>query len=160
MEEKKFLIGKFIISFLIAVILGFLIIHYYIDLAEEKGFFVKTYAVDDYTAKEDYNEKSIAFLVNHFMSTTMIYSPLSVESAYLYYADQNDIKLDNVFYVFGNGFQSFELSKLLVQDESIKAFTVGLNSISDNKADINAIPNEKLVIDEINAKFTVSLKLS
>ncbi len=153
MKEYGRFLAKFVIAFLIATVIGFLVIHFYIRLAENKGFFVQTYYVDDYNAKEDYNEKSVAFLINNFTSTTTIYSPLCVESAYVYYAMQNDKVLDDVYYVFGNGFQNFSLSRLLLQDDSIKCFTVGQAKTKNSVADINAIPNEKLIIDEINAKF-------
>lgn len=151
-EYGRFLI-KFFIAFLIATILGFVIIHYYVKLAEQKGTLVQTYFVDDYSAKEDYNEKSVAFLLNNFTNTTTVYSPLSVEKAYIYYALQNGKVLDNVYLVFGNGFQNFDLSNLLLNDKSIKCFTVGKAKTKDSVADINAIPNEKLILDEINAKF-------
>ena len=148
MEDYGKFITKFVVAFVSAAIVGFIIIHFYIRSSEESGLFVKTYYMDDYSAKEDYNEKSVDFLLTNFNNTNVVYSPLSVEKAYVYYATQYDTEIDNIFYVFGNGFHTFDLSKLLLQDESIKCFTVG-----QGNADINAIPNEKLVLDEINAKF-------
>ena len=153
MREYGRFLAKFVIAFLIATICGFVIVHFYIKLAENKGFFVQTYFVDDYSAKEEYNEKSVLFLLNNFQNTTAVYSPLCVENAYIYYALQNNKKLDDVYYVFGNGFQNFELSNLLLDDESIKCFTAGISKSKSSVADINALPNEKLIIDEINAKI-------
>ncbi|MBR4313497.1 MAG: hypothetical protein IKP66_01150 [Lachnospiraceae bacterium] len=152
-ENYERFLAKLVLCFVITTLIGYTLIQGYVSIARNKGFFVNTYKVDDYTAIETYNENSVKFLLDNFRNTTTIYSPLCVESAYAYYAQNNHSTIDNIFYVFGNGFQNFNLSMLLLKDASIKCFTVGAETFQSVAGDIAATPNDKLVLDEINAKF-------